>query len=81
MLVCSPSNVEGHQLNNICAFVWIVHATATRAHSRQVIAEEETDVRVLNYAPGPLDTDMVRGRVVRARVPACNPPPPPDLSH
>nr|XP_019967725.1 PREDICTED: sepiapterin reductase [Paralichthys olivaceus] len=39
---------------------WVLYCTgkAAREMMFRVLAEEEPDVRVLNYAPGPLDTDM-----------------------
>lgn len=39
---------------------WVLYCTgkAAREMMFRVLAEEEPDIRVLNYAPGPLDTDM-----------------------
>ncbi|XP_063781320.1 sepiapterin reductase [Pseudophryne corroboree] len=39
---------------------WTLYCTGKAARDMmfKVLAKEETDVRVLNYAPGPLDTDM-----------------------
>lgn len=39
---------------------WVLYCTgkAAREMMFRVLAEEEPDVRVLNYSPGPLDTDM-----------------------
>ena len=39
--------------------VWTALITLGRDMLFNVVALEEPDVRVLNYAPGPLDTDMV----------------------
>ncbi|MBN3298299.1 SPRE reductase, partial [Amia calva] len=39
---------------------WVLYCTGKAARDMmfRVLAEEEPDLRVLNYAPGPLDTDM-----------------------
>ncbi|KAM8940448.1 sepiapterin reductase [Pelodytes ibericus] len=39
---------------------WTLYCAGKAARDMmfRVLAEEETDIRVLNYAPGPLDTDM-----------------------
>ncbi|KAM9793648.1 sepiapterin reductase-like isoform X2 [Syngnathus typhle] len=39
---------------------WVLYCTGKAARDMmfKVLAEEEPDLRVLNYAPGPLDTDM-----------------------
>ncbi|KAL2100299.1 hypothetical protein ACEWY4_004693 [Coilia grayii] len=39
---------------------WVLYCTgkAARDMTFNVLAKEEPDIRVLNYAPGPLDTDM-----------------------
>ncbi|KAM8873268.1 sepiapterin reductase a [Synchiropus picturatus] len=40
---------------------WVLYCSGKAARDMmfKVLAEEEPDVRVLNYAPGPLDTDMM----------------------
>ncbi|XP_034048732.1 sepiapterin reductase a [Thalassophryne amazonica] len=40
---------------------WVLYCTAKAAREMmfRVLAEEQPNVRVLNYAPGPLDTDML----------------------
>ncbi|XP_010876265.2 sepiapterin reductase a [Esox lucius] len=51
-------------VSSLCALQpfpsWVLYCTgkAAREMMFRVLAEEEPDVRVLNYAPGPLDTDM-----------------------
>ncbi|XP_019408917.1 PREDICTED: sepiapterin reductase, partial [Crocodylus porosus] len=51
-------------ISSLCALKpfksWTLYCTgkASRDMMFQVLALEEPDVRVLNYAPGPLDTDM-----------------------
>ncbi|XP_061655358.1 sepiapterin reductase a isoform X2 [Phyllopteryx taeniolatus] len=51
-------------ISSLCAVKpfpsWVLYCTgkAAREMMFKVLAEEEPDLRVLNYAPGPLDTDM-----------------------
>ncbi|KAL8206451.1 UNVERIFIED_CONTAM: hypothetical protein K2H54_003527 [Gekko kuhli] len=51
-------------ISSLCALkpfkTWTLYCTGKAARDMmfQVLAAEEPDVRVLNYAPGPLDTDM-----------------------
>ncbi|MBN3326326.1 SPRE reductase, partial [Atractosteus spatula] len=51
-------------ISSLCALQpyrsWVLYCTGKAARNMmfRVLAEEEPDVRVLNYAPGPLDTDM-----------------------
>uniref|UniRef100_A0A673FV63 Sepiapterin reductase b n=1 Tax=Sinocyclocheilus rhinocerous TaxID=307959 RepID=A0A673FV63_9TELE len=51
-------------ISSLCALKpfpsWVLYCTgkAARDMMLRVLAEEEPDVRVLSYAPGPLDTDM-----------------------
>ncbi|XP_042326589.1 sepiapterin reductase [Sceloporus undulatus] len=51
-------------ISSLCALQpfksWTLYCTAKAARDMmfKVLAAEEPDVRVLNYAPGPLDTDM-----------------------
>uniref|UniRef100_A0A8D3C023 Sepiapterin reductase n=1 Tax=Scophthalmus maximus TaxID=52904 RepID=A0A8D3C023_SCOMX len=51
-------------LSSLCAVQpfrsWVLYCTGKAARDMmfRVLAEEEPDVRVLNYSPGPLDTDM-----------------------
>ncbi|CAN9504695.1 unnamed protein product [Ophioblennius macclurei] len=51
-------------MSSLCALQpfrsWVLYCTskAARDMTFKVLAEEEPDVRVLNYAPGPLDTAM-----------------------
>ncbi|XP_048364892.1 sepiapterin reductase isoform X2 [Sphaerodactylus townsendi] len=51
-------------ISSLCALkpfkTWALYCTGKAARDMmfQVLAAEEPDVRVLNYAPGPLDTDM-----------------------
>ncbi|XP_015282913.1 PREDICTED: sepiapterin reductase [Gekko japonicus] len=51
-------------ISSLCALKpfksWALYCTGKAARDMmfQVLAAEEPDVRVLNYAPGPLDTDM-----------------------
>ena len=37
---------------------FLIQGKAARDRFFETLAKEEIDVRVLNYAPGPLDTDM-----------------------
>ncbi|XP_051524515.1 sepiapterin reductase-like [Myxocyprinus asiaticus] len=51
-------------ISSLCALKafpsWVLYCTGKAARDMlfRVLAEEEPDVRVLSYAPGPLDTDM-----------------------
>ncbi|XP_061657881.1 sepiapterin reductase-like isoform X2 [Syngnathoides biaculeatus] len=51
-------------ISSLCAVKpfrsWVLYCTGKAARDMmfKVLAEEEPDLRVLNYAPGPLDTDM-----------------------
>ncbi|KAK2888641.1 sepiapterin reductase a [Channa argus] len=51
-------------VSSLCALKpfcsWVLYCTgkAAREMMFRVLAEEEPDIRVLNYSPGPLDTDM-----------------------
>ncbi|XP_044190189.1 sepiapterin reductase a [Thunnus albacares] len=51
-------------ISSLCALQpfssWVLYCTGKAARDMmfKVLAEEEPDLRVLNYAPGPLDTDM-----------------------
>ncbi|XP_036384359.1 sepiapterin reductase a [Megalops cyprinoides] len=51
-------------ISSLCAVrpfpSWVLYCTGKAARDMmfRVLAEEEPDLRVLNYAPGPLDTDM-----------------------
>ncbi|XP_065103932.1 sepiapterin reductase b [Paramisgurnus dabryanus] len=51
-------------ITSLCALKalpsWVLYCTGKAARDMmfRVLAEEEPDVRVLSYAPGPLDTDM-----------------------
>nr|XP_046231837.1 sepiapterin reductase a [Scatophagus argus] len=51
-------------ITSLCALQpfpsWVLYCTgkAAREMMFRVLAEEEPDLRVLNYSPGPLDTDM-----------------------
>ncbi|XP_049594545.1 sepiapterin reductase [Syngnathus scovelli] len=51
-------------ISSLCALKpfssWVLYCTGKAARDMmfKVLAEEEPDLRVLNYAPGPLDTDM-----------------------
>ncbi|XP_062289960.1 sepiapterin reductase a [Scomber scombrus] len=51
-------------ISSLCALQpfssWVLYCTGKAARDMmfKVLAEEEPDVRVLSYAPGPLDTDM-----------------------
>ncbi|KAM7369411.1 hypothetical protein PAMP_013680 [Pampus punctatissimus] len=51
-------------ITSLCALQpfssWVLYCTAKAARDMmfKVLAEEEPDIRVLSYAPGPLDTDM-----------------------
>ncbi|XP_062334432.1 sepiapterin reductase-like [Osmerus eperlanus] len=51
-------------ISSLCALQpfpsWVLYCTGKAARDMmfRVLAEEEPDLRVLNYAPGPLDTDM-----------------------
>ncbi|XP_029941554.1 sepiapterin reductase a [Salarias fasciatus] len=53
-------------VSSLCALrpfrSWVLYCTgkAARDMTFRVLAEEEPDVRVLSYSPGPLDTDMQR---------------------
>lgn len=53
-------------ISSLCALKpyksWVLYCTGKAARDMmfRVLAEEEPDVRVLNYAPGPLDTDMLK---------------------
>ncbi|XP_077593510.1 sepiapterin reductase a isoform X1 [Stigmatopora nigra] len=52
-------------ISSLCALKpfssWVLYCTGKAARDMmfKVLAEEEPDVRVLNYAPGPLDTEML----------------------
>ncbi|XP_068609440.1 sepiapterin reductase a [Brachionichthys hirsutus] len=50
---------------------WVLYCTGKAARDMmfRVLAEEQPDVRVLNYAPGPLDTEMLRNAVSRTADP------------
>lgn len=62
-------------ISSLCALQpfssWVLYCTGKAARDMmfRVLAEEEPDLRVLNYAPGPLDTDMQ----VEARASTANP--------
>ncbi|XP_071322251.1 sepiapterin reductase-like [Trachinotus anak] len=51
-------------ISSLCALQpfrsWVLYCTGKAARDMmfRVLAEEEPDLRVLNYAPGPMDTDM-----------------------
>uniref|UniRef100_A0AAY4B132 Sepiapterin reductase n=1 Tax=Denticeps clupeoides TaxID=299321 RepID=A0AAY4B132_9TELE len=51
-------------VSSLCALepfpTWVLYCTGKAARDMmfRVLAKEEPDLRVLNYAPGPLDTDM-----------------------
>ncbi|KAE8284755.1 Sepiapterin reductase [Larimichthys crocea] len=45
-------------LKPFCSWVLYCTGKAAREMMFRVLAEEEPDLRVLNYSPGPLDTDM-----------------------
>ncbi|XP_061732778.1 sepiapterin reductase a [Nerophis ophidion] len=51
-------------ISSLCALKpfpsWVLYCTGKAARDMmfKVLAEEDPDLRVLNYAPGPLDTDM-----------------------
>ncbi|XP_029371873.1 sepiapterin reductase a isoform X1 [Echeneis naucrates] len=51
-------------ISSLCALQpfssWVLYCTGKAARDMifRVLAEEEPDLRVLNYSPGPLDTDM-----------------------
>lgn len=51
-------------ISSLCALKpfssWVLYCSGKAARDMmfRVLAEEEPDLRVLNYAPGPLDTDM-----------------------
>lgn len=51
-------------ISSLCAIKpfssWVLYCSGKAARDMmfRVLAEEEPDIRVLNYAPGPLDTDM-----------------------
>ncbi|XP_076868099.1 sepiapterin reductase a [Brachyhypopomus gauderio] len=52
-------------ISSVCAVKpyasWVLYCSGKAARDMmfRVLAEEEKDLRVLNYAPGPLDTDML----------------------
>nr|XP_055056224.1 sepiapterin reductase a [Misgurnus anguillicaudatus] len=60
-------------ISSLCAIKpfasWVLYCTgkAAREMMFRVLAEEEADLRVLSYAPGPLDTDMqLQARTISA---------------
>ncbi|XP_068190906.1 sepiapterin reductase-like [Antennarius striatus] len=62
-------------ISSLCAVQpfpsWVLYCTgkAGRDMTFRVLAEEDPDLRVLNYAPGPLDTAMMRDAISTAADP------------